>query len=125
MASRYVRSKVREWLSQGSIKFYDTVNNEVDPSDLVWNTVDWTYSTRTADGYCRNIEEGSFTIEYFGRPGIGDDSLLKAAEEHIEAFMKQADEDSKLFLINFDPPSDFRESEYYIVEVVVSYEYRN
>jgi hypothetical protein len=91
----------------------------------VWNTVDWTYSTRGADGYCRSIEEGSFTIAYFGRPGIGDDSLLMAAEDHIDSFIKQVDEGGKLFIISFDPPSDFRESEYYIVEFVVSYEYRN
>lgn len=125
MSSRYVRTKVRDWLNQGSIPFYDTVNNEVDPSDAIWSSVDWTFSNRTIDDYCGGaIEEGTFSIAFFGRPGIGDDTLIQAAEAEIALLMGRVDTSGKLVLIDFDPPSDSREAEHYVVEVLVSYEYR-
>lgn len=125
MASRYVRTKVRDWLNQGNAKFYDTVNYEVAPTEAIWSSAEWMYSNRTIDTYCGTaIEEGTFTIAFFGRPGIGDDTLLAAAEAEIALLMTRIDTSGKLILLDFDPPTDFREGEHYVCELMVTYEYR-
>ena len=43
MASRYVRTKVRDWLNMGNLPAYDTTNFEVNPTDEMWVTAEWTY----------------------------------------------------------------------------------
>lgn len=126
MASRYVRTKVRDWMNQGNIKFYDSVNFEIDPQDAIWSSAEWMYSTRTMDTFCGvALEEGTFTIAFFGRPGIGDDTLLEAAEAEIALLMSRVDTSGKLVLLDFDPPTDFREGEHYVAEVMCSYEFRS
>lgn len=125
MSSRYVRTKVRDWLNQGNIPFVDTVNYEENPTDNIWSSVDWIYSNRTIDTYCGGaIEEGNFNVAFMGRPGIGDDELIAAAEAEIALLMSRVDTSGKLILLDFDPPFDFREAEHYIVEFMISYEYR-
>lgn len=126
MASRYVRTMVRDWMNQGNVTFYDTVNFEVDPQDAIWSSAEWMYSNRTIDTFCGTaLEEGTFTIAFFGRPGIGDDTLLEAAEEEIALLMSRVDSSGKLILLDFDPPKDFREGEHYVAEVMVGYEFRS
>lgn len=126
MASRYVRTKVRDWLNMGSVAHYDTTNYEVNPSDEMWVTAEWTYSNRTTDDYCGGtIEEGTFTAAFFGMPGIGDDTLLEAAESEMELLMTRVDLSGNLVLIDYNPAIDFREGEYYVAEFLVNYEYRS
>jgi hypothetical protein len=126
MSSRYVRTKVRDWLNMGSIPHYDTTNYEVNPNDAMWVTAEWTYSNRSVEDYCGgSIEEGTFTVALFGMPGIGDDTLLEAAETEMELLMTRVDISGNLVLLDYNPAIDFREGEYYVAEFLVNYEYRS
>lgn len=126
MADRYVRSKVRGWLAAGPVPFYDTVNIDQRPGDVVWCTVLWGAPFRSKESYCNEfVEEGEVSIVFFGRPGIGDDALLADAEAAIDALMTNADPTGKLVLLDRGVGIDFRQEEHYCVEYGVPYEYRS
>jgi hypothetical protein len=92
----------------------------------MWVTAEWTYSNRSVEDYCGgSIEEGTFTVAFFGMPGIGDDTLLEAAETEMELLMTRVDISGNLVLLDYNPAIDFREGEYYVAEFLVNYEYRS
>lgn len=125
MANLYVRNTIREWLSSSVIPFYDTVNLEQNPQDPMWCTVDWGFSFADRTTFCNTIEEdGSFQIVYFGKPGIGDEELLEAAEKDMELLMEQIDPNYRLTLDTFSAAEDFLEENFYGVSFLVSYRYQ-
>ena len=126
MASLYVRTKVRDWLNMGTVKHYDSTNLEINPSESMWLTAEWMYANRVADDYCGNhLEDGTFTVAFFGRPGIGDGELLASAEADMELLMERVDTSGRLVLLDYSPPIDFRENEFYVAEFMVNYEFRS
>jgi hypothetical protein len=125
MSSRYVRTTVRNWLNQGNVPYYDTVNQEQDPTDDIWSTVDWGMQTRAMETYCREtVEDGAFTVIFFGRPGIGDDALLQASEAEMDLLMLRVDTSGRLVLLDRGVPIDFRQEDHFCVEYLIGYEYR-
>jgi hypothetical protein len=125
MSSRYVRTTVRNWLGLGSVPFYDTVNVEQDPTDRIWNSVDWGAGFRDRETFCGEVESGNFDVVFVGPPGIGDDELLEKAEAEIQVLMTRVDPSQKLSLLMFSAPQDFRTSQgKFCVSISVEYEYR-
>lgn len=125
MSSRYVRRKVGEWMALMTVPYYPTVNVEQDPTDATWVTVEYNIPFNNTLTFCNNkLEEGSFTIAFFGQSGIGDDQLLTAAEADVDLFMSQVDSAGLLQLMRNSPPIDFRQHEFYVVEFTIDYEYQ-
>lgn len=125
MTSRYVRTEVRNWLLQGNVPYYDTVNLEQNPTDPIWSTVDWGYADRQMTTYCHNhVEEGSFNVVFFGDPGVGDDALLAAAEADMDLLLLRVDPNARLTLTNYNAPFSFRQEEHFALEFNVTYEYQ-
>jgi hypothetical protein len=126
MSSLYVRDTVRAWLAAGAVPFYDTVNQEQQPRDALWKTVDWGFPSRERDTYCgQQLENGTIAIAYFGQPGTGDTDVLAQAEQDIAALMAQVDPTNALVLEKNDPPFDYRQGNLYVVEFQVEYNYRS
>lgn len=125
MSSAYVRTTVKNWLSGQSIPFYNTVNEEVNPADDIWMTVDWGFAPRQVETYCReSVEAGNFNLVLLGRPGVGDDILIAAAETQAAVLLSRIDTSGKLVLLDYDAPVDFRQQDKFGVEVSFEYEYR-
>lgn len=124
MASHLVRTTVKAWLNAGTVPFYDSVNVEINPADDIWVTVDWVYGSREALSYCGEmLESGTFNVVFFGRPGIGEDVLLTAAEAEMAVLMTRIDTSGRVVLLSHDAPSDFRQEEHYCIEFMVNYEF--
>lgn len=124
MSSRLVRRQVETWMGAMTTPFYNTVNMEQDPTDNMWVTVEYNIPLKNTATFCGDtIEEGNFTVAFFGQPGIGDDALLTAAELDMRVLMQQVDVSGSVTLTNRSAPMDFRQGEWYIVEFTVDYEY--
>lgn len=125
MSSRYVRTTVQNWLRQGNVPFYPTVNVEQNPTDDAWCTVMWAFGDKQVDTYCRTTTEyGTFNVIFFGIAGIGDDTLLSIAEPEMELLLLRQDPNNRLVLLEYNSPVDFRQDEHYCLEFQVSYEMR-
>ena len=111
MASRYVRQQVKTWLADSSmtVPFYDTINLEQNPSDDIWCTVEFGFASRERMTYCEGLieEDGDFEVIYFGRAGVGDDDILRAAETDINTFMSFRDSSGKLLITNRSSADEF------------------
>jgi len=124
MSSRAVRRQVDTWMGLMTLPYYPTVNLEQDPTDNTWVTVDYNIPFKNKLTFCGDtLEEGTFTVAFFGQPGIGDDQLLQAAESDIAILMNQVDTTGVIRLLSFSPPIDFRQDEWYIIEFTIDYEY--
>jgi hypothetical protein len=107
-----------------STPFYNTVNMEQDPTDNMWATVEYNIPIKNTATFCGDtIEEGNFTVAFFGQPGIGDDVLLTAAEADMKFLYRQMDVSGVLTLTNISAPMDFRQGEWFVVEFMVDYEF--
>lgn len=115
MASLYVRQKVRGWLGDPSmtVPFYNTTNEEQTPADNIWCTLDFGFSEREVQTFCRGLisEDGEFEVVYFGQPGIGDVALLQAAEADMTTLMAQTDPTFKLALTQCSAPEEFTDGD--------------
>jgi hypothetical protein len=108
MASFAVRQKVREWLGDvaNPVKFFDTINFDRRPVDDVWCTVSFGAGDQNPINYCRDtIEDGAFTVIVYGRPGVGDITVIPAIES-IAAFL-MAQTDVNLKLLSHSSPFEF------------------
>lgn len=108
MSSYYVRSLIEGWLKDQamSVPYYPTINEEQNPTDDIWCTADFTSNYRDVMTFCEGLttEEGEVEIEYFGKAGIGDDSLIQAIEADMLILMAQRDPNSKCILMRRSAP---------------------
>lgn len=130
MSSLYVRNIIEGWLSDAAmtVKFYPTINEEQNPSELMWCTCKYASPFRETLTFCEGStsEEGDVEIRYFGQAGIGDDALLTAMELDLKTLMAQRDSTQKLTLVQRSAPfeqSDGSAKSMYAVSAYVDYQY--
>lgn len=132
MSASYVRTTVRGWAATAattvSVPFYDTINFEQDPKDVLWWTVEFDVSFSEKLTFCNDwSEEGSIEVLVMARPGAKDTDAIDAAERIRDELLKQKDPTGRLVLAAVASPSEFSggsgESRWY--QVLVSIPYRN
>lgn len=124
MSSAYVRSFARGLMPKMGTKFYETINKEVNPTDPIWMTLTFDAFTKQLDTYCRSTTEyGVINLVYFSDPGIGDDSVLAAAEADANLFYDQSDSSGRLVFTSCSAPEEVSNGRDYVVSIAVSYEF--
>lgn len=130
MSSLYVRSMVRGWCENTAgllLPFYDTVNREQNPDDEAWATVLFMNAQAQTITYCGHSEErGTFDFLALGRPGVGDEALLQAAEHDAALLLQQVDPAGRLVLLRAGTPEDFLQATavpWYSVAITFDYLY--
>ena len=111
MSSRYVRQIFEQWLQDPalSVPFYPTVNMEQNPTDDTWCTADFSGSYRDVLTFCNGVvsEDGEVELVYFGRPGIGYDTLLQQVENDVAILEGMEDPAGKLVIMGRSAPYEF------------------
>ena len=131
MSSKYVRDEFRDsWDTKvPSIPLYETLNDDPDHDDMpdLWATVEFVAFNEAqvslGSPSCRR-ETGTIIIVVSARAGIGDATLLTAAETIRTAYRHWAVTD--LNITQIDPPlSDLGYSDgmWYTMSIDVSYVY--
>ena len=108
MSSVYVRNLVRTWAALCATPYYDTINQEQNPKDALWFTVDFEVEGSGTLTVCGDTyEEGIVDLVFCGAPGIGDIALLTAAEADAKVFLAQADPAGRFTIKRAMPPVEF------------------
>jgi len=130
VSSSYVRETVRAWMADASmsVPFYNTVNTDQNPSDEIWATAEFDSLFRERSTFCAGswVEEGDITLVYTGLPGVGDGSLLAAAEADIKLLMAMRDPNERLFLTSVSAANEYSggsANQGYQVEFTVDYKF--
>lgn len=126
MSSLYVRQFAKTWAQSLTSPFYNTINEDQNPNDTVWLSIDFNSYTTVKATYCSEwIEQGTINLVFFGRPGIGDDGLIAIAEQDAKTFFNNVDATGKLTLTVLNAPIEFGSSDtpFFGVEVGIDYEY--
>ncbi|MFZ9372063.1 MAG: hypothetical protein ACO25M_09350 [Limnohabitans sp.] len=130
MSSRAVRTQIRTLLASPAVAalcpFYETINVEQNPTDATWFTVSFQFSYSEKLTMCDQFAEyGEVELVFEGLPGVGDDTVLQAAEGVTAELEKFRDSTGKLALTNFSAPDEFSEggadSAAYRVAVTIEY----
>lgn len=128
MSSLYVRQKVRAWAKVLTHSQYvSTINFDEDISPIdVALVIDFSADGVQVETYCRDeVETGQITMSWVGRPGIGDESLISAAEADAALFFQNSD--YKLTLVSRGAPETYDtagQSPRFICDIVFDYEFR-
>lgn len=130
MSSSYVRTLVEGWMKDAgmAVPYYATINEEQNPQDELWCTVDFTSDYRDVITFCEGMttEEGEVEVQYFGRAGIGDDTLIQALEADMITLMAQRDPQGKCVLIRRSAPfetSSGSADQMYSLSVYIDYQF--
>lgn len=108
MSSRAVRTLARQWASEVDVPYIDTINYEVSPDHDIWFTLEFASYGMDKMSYCNNWQEvGSIQLDFFGVAGVGDDTLLAAAEPAARQFFLNQDPQGKLTFVSIAAPDDF------------------
>lgn len=111
MSSLYVRKLVETWVADPviTVPFYPTVNQEQNPQDDTWFTLEFGSTSREVMTFCQGeqLEEGEIEIIVFGLPGRGYDDVLQAAEAVADALMAMTDPNGKLVLTGRSAPYEY------------------
>jgi hypothetical protein len=126
MSSKYVRDMIRGWAALCSTPYYDTVNQNQNPADPVWFTIDFEPETSEMTTFCGHAEEdGVIELVFCGSAGSGDAAVLTAAEADAKIFLAQSDTTGKLVVRRAMPPEEFSAGDadnWY--RIVIGLEYR-
>ena len=102
MSSKYVRDKFRSWLNDGLVDspYYDTINQDQNPTDDIWVTAEFEVSFREKRTFCEGSweEEGEVSLMFNGIAGVGDGALLAASEKDIKTLLSFRDETAQLVI---------------------------
>ena len=106
MSASAVRSQFRTWAGETSattgFNFYDTINQEQNPTDNIWWTCE--FVAEEFDGtFCAPdyIESGYIPVVVFAQPGIGDTAAIAAMEQIIPDLLGKTS--VNLNLENYEP----------------------
>lgn len=110
MSSLYVRQKVREWaeLPAVGIPYYDTINVEENPADDIWFTAEFEPEYTEKQTFCGDVsEEGLINFVFETNAGIGDETLITAAESAVNTILEQNDSSQNLVLEMAYAPDEY------------------
>jgi hypothetical protein len=127
MSSLYIRTLIRNWAARCATPYYDTINQEQNPKDAVWFTIDFEPEQSGTSTYCGDtFEEGVIDLVFCGAPGVGDVALLTAAEADAKVFLAQVDPAGKFTIKRAMPPEEFSAGDadpWYRAVLGLEYEY--
>lgn len=127
MSSLAVRQLAEDWVDAiGTIPYYSTINSQAEPQDNLWVTLDFEVFGYTKQTYCGDfLEDGEIRLIFLGRVGVGQDSIIQAAETFADLFMDSIDPAGKLVLLQRSPPADYsgRDDPWFVVEIAVEYQF--
>lgn len=124
MSSPYVRGLCETWAGALSVPFYNTINEEQDPADAVWVTLEFDVFNSQRDTFCGDvIEDGMVRLVFLGAAGGGATSLLTTAQTEAAAFFANVDPTGALVLQNVGAPEEFGSSDTPLFAVVVAVDY--
>ena len=126
MSDKYVRDLCAEWAALVGVPFYNTINEEQDPTDPEWFTLEYQVINKQRDTFCSYLESGLVSLIFFGQAGVGYEDLLQIGQEATDIFVANVDPTGRLTLELSQPPSDYTglNSPSYIVEFAVNYTFR-
>ena len=110
MSSLYVRQKVREWaeLSAVGLPYYDTINVEENPTDNIWFTAEFEPEYTEKQTFCGELaEEGLINFVFESAAGVGDETLLAAAQSAVKKILEQNDPSQDLVLVMDYAPDEY------------------
>jgi len=110
MSSLYVRQKVREWaeLSTVGVPYYDTINVEENPTDNIWFTAEFEPEYTEKQTFCGELsEEGLINFVFESAAGVGDETLLAAAQSAVKKILEQNDPSQDLVLVMDYAPDEY------------------
>lgn len=111
MSSLYVRTKFREWLNDPAIvsPYYDTINLEQNPPEDTWVTAEFDVTFRERKTFCEGSweEEGEVSLMFNGTAGIGDGTLLSAAEGDVKTLLSFRDASGQLSILGVNGVNEF------------------
>lgn len=132
MSASYVRYKVEEWCQEISqvtgIPFYKTINNEENPADDVWFTVE--FGALFNEGMlCKKeyLEQGVVRVVFIGAAGTGWEDTILAMEGVIPLLMEKVDNTRRLELTDYEPlteESGGSAEPDYAVSVIINYTHK-
>lgn len=128
MSAGYVRKLSRVWLREKAVvNFYDTVNVDHNPTDMVWVTAQFFANQKEGligcDGY---TEIGIIDLIFMAKAGIGDDLIVSSAEQTVVGFMQSSDPAKKLTLTGYEEVREMSNGDaphWYRIGVGVNYSY--
>ena len=130
MSSKYVRDKFRSWLNDGLVDspYYDTINQDQNPTDEIWVTAEFEVSFREKRTFCEGSweEEGEVSLMFNGIAGVGDGALLAASEKDIKTLLSFRDETAQLVIDRVGGVNEFSRGTAnmgYQLEYVIEYTY--
>lgn len=130
MSSLYIRTTFEAWMNDATmvVPFYSTINENQNPTDDIWVTVEYNPSGRDTLTYCGNEtrEDGDIDVIYTGPAGTGYSTLLAAAEADIKTLMAFRDANNKLILLSAGPPEEFSNGDAdmgYEINFAIAYQY--
>jgi hypothetical protein len=129
MSARLVRRTIRQWAAEVfTVPFFDTINLVQRPTpDAIWASVDFDPTNETRLSFCDDQEDSGLADFIFaGPPGVGDDSVLEAAELCVGELLKKRDPSGALVLLYAHQPEEFSSGSadhFYRVFVGVEYRY--
>jgi hypothetical protein len=125
MSSVAVRQKVEAWLMAQPVKFYPSINEEIEPVEDVWCTVYYAPSSSQKISFCGAIEhKGQFIVVHFANPGLSWDKALEASDMTMNYIVSQVDGDGKFAVTGNGEPVEFTAGDgipWYGVEVSYNY----
>lgn len=131
MSSLYVRNTVEGWLADPAMQvpFYPTINEDQNPPDDMWCSVQYGNAYRERTTFCEDgiEEESEIEVIYMGRAGVGYQALLAAAEQDMGTLMAQRDLTNKLVLLQRSAPYEYTggdASRYYGLSFYIDAVYR-
>lgn len=128
MSTRAVRTLARQWASELSVPYVDTINLEVNPEFDIWFTIEFSAYGMDKLSFCDSWQEvGSIQLDFLGLAGVGDDALLAAAEPAVRAFFQKRDPTGLLVFSGISAPDDFTPTggtPKFGVSFVISYSYQ-
>lgn len=130
MSSKYVRDKFRSWLDDGLVDspYYDTINQEQNPSDDIWVTAEFEVSFREKRTFCEGSweEEGEVSLMFNGLAGVGDGALLAVSEKDVKTLLSFRDETGQLTINRVGGVNEFSRGTAnmgYQLEYIIEYTY--
>jgi hypothetical protein len=129
MSTFYIRQKAEAWATAliATVPYYPTINQNQDPSDDMWMTLEFQTFGATKETYCDDfVDDGEIILTFFGRVGLGYAPQIQTAEAYAALFFANTDVTGQLVLTSMNPPVDFvgQNNPWYIVEVAFNYQYR-
>lgn len=128
MSSFYVRNLAAQWAAALATPYYNTVNEEQNPSDSYWLSLDFDAFSTVKETYCNSWEEqGAIHLLFFGVPGVAFQTLFQTAEADAATFFSNVDPGGSLTLEVMNAPLEFGGSDtpYFGVQVSIDYSYRH